>query len=80
MCSESVGWNYLSILKLQRLYRWSLGIDKYFYPTQSNGRNYFSMLGFKSTQINHNDYYNHKYHHRYGAASALGTTFEIDIK
>ena len=25
---KSVGWNYLSIPKLQRLHRWSLGMDK----------------------------------------------------
>ena len=25
---QSVGWNYLSIPKLQRLHRWSLGMDK----------------------------------------------------
>ena len=29
-----MGWNYLSILKLQRCNRWSLGMDKWFHPTQ----------------------------------------------
>ena len=43
----SVGWNYLSIPKLQRLHRWSLRIDKYIYPTLFNGCNYLSMLVLK---------------------------------
>ena len=30
---QSVGWNYLSIPKLQRLHRWSLGNNKQFHPT-----------------------------------------------
>ena len=29
---KSVGWNYLSIPKLQWLHHWSLGMDKYFHP------------------------------------------------
>ena len=32
-----MGWNYLSMPKLQRLHRWSLGIDKQFHPTLYNG-------------------------------------------
>ena len=40
-----MGWNYLPIVKLQRLYRWSLGKDKQFHPTLYNGCNYLSMLG-----------------------------------
>ena len=31
-----VGWNYLSIPKLQRCNRWSLGMDKLFHPTLNN--------------------------------------------
>ena len=36
---KNVGWNYLSIPKLQRLHRWSLGMDKLFHPTLNNGWN-----------------------------------------
>ena len=36
----SVGWNYLSFPKLQRLHHWSLGMDKYFHPTIYNECNY----------------------------------------
>ena len=28
-----MGWNYLSIPKLQRFHRWSIGMDKSFHPT-----------------------------------------------
>ena len=42
-----MGWNYLSIAKLQRLHRWSLGMDKWFHPTLYNECNYLSMLGLK---------------------------------
>ena len=42
-----MGWNDLSIPKLQRLRRWSLGMDKPFHPTFYNVCNYLSMLGFK---------------------------------
>ena len=44
-----MGWNYLSIPKLQRLHRWSLGMDKLFHPTHYKGCNYLSMLGLKWT-------------------------------
>ena len=43
--SCNVGWNYLSITKLQQCNRWSLGMDKLFHPTVYNGCNYLSMLG-----------------------------------
>ena len=46
-----MGWNYLSIPKLQRLHRWSLGMDKYFHPTHYNGCNYLSMLGLKLNHV-----------------------------
>ena len=46
-----MGWNYLSIPKLQRLHRWSLGMDKYFHPTLYNGCNYLSMLGLKLNHV-----------------------------
>ena len=29
---KSMGWNYLSIPKLRKLYRWSLGMDKWLIP------------------------------------------------
>ena len=35
-----MGWNYLSIPKLQRLCRWSLEMDKQFPPPLYNGCNY----------------------------------------
>ena len=42
-----MGWNYLSIPKLQRCNRWSLGMDKWFYPTFYWARDYLSMLVLK---------------------------------
>ena len=38
-----MGWNYLSIHKLQRCNRWSLGMDKQFHPTLYYVCNYLSM-------------------------------------
>ena len=46
-----MGWNYLSIHKLQRLHRWSLRMDKQFHPTFYNGCNYLSMLGLKLNHV-----------------------------
>ena len=46
---QSTGWSYLSIPKLQRCNRWSLGMEKQFHLTFYNGGNYISMLGLKST-------------------------------
>ena len=46
-----MGWNYLSIPKLQRLHRWSLGMDKWFHSTLYNGCNYLSMLGLKLNHV-----------------------------
>ena len=46
-----MGWYYLSIPKLQRLHRWSLGIDEYFHLTLYNGWNYLSMLGLKLNHV-----------------------------
>ena len=46
-----MGWNYLSIPKLQRCNRWSLGMDKYIHPTFYNGCNYLSMLGLKLNHV-----------------------------
>ena len=42
-----MGWNYLSIHKLQRLHLWSLGMDKYFHPIFYKGCGYLFMLGLK---------------------------------
>ena len=46
-----MGWNYLSIPKLQRLHRWSLGMDKKFHPMHYNGCDYLSMLGLKLNHV-----------------------------
>ena len=48
---QCVEWNYLSIPKLQQLYRWSLEMDKQFHPTVYNGYNYLSMLGLKLNHV-----------------------------
>ena len=46
-----MGWNYSSIMKLQRLHGWSFEMDKEFHSTPSNGCNYLSMLGVKLFHI-----------------------------
>ena len=46
-----MGWNYLSIPKLQRLHRLSLGMDKLFHPTLSNRCNELSMPGLKLNHV-----------------------------
>ena len=46
-----MGWNYLSIPKLKRCNRWSLGLDKQFHPTLYNGCNYLSMVGLKIKHV-----------------------------
>ena len=46
-----MGWNYVSILKLQRLYRWSLGMDKWFHPTLYWVCNYVFMLEWKLSML-----------------------------
>ena len=47
----NVGWNDLSISKLQRL-RWNLGMDKYFHPTFYNGCNYLIIFIYKLIYVN----------------------------
>ena len=42
-----MGWNYLSIPKLRRCNRWSLGMDKSFHPRLYQAGDYLSTLGFK---------------------------------
>ena len=44
-------WNYLSIHKLHRLYRWSSGMDKYCHPALYDGCIYLSMLGLKLDDV-----------------------------
>ena len=44
-----MGWNYLSIPKLQRLHRWSLGMDKQFHPTVYYVCSY--LLGLKLNHV-----------------------------
>ena len=46
-----MGWNYLSIPKLQRLHRWSLGMDKYFHLTLYRACDYLCMLGLKLNHV-----------------------------
>ena len=46
-----MGWNYLSIARLQRLRRWGLGMDKYFHRTHHNARNYLSVSGLKLIHV-----------------------------
>ena len=42
-----MGWNHLSIPKLQQLHRWSLGMDRKFHSTFYYGCNWLPMLGLK---------------------------------
>ena len=46
-----MGWNYLSCPKLQRLHRWSLGMDKLFHPTLYWSCDYLSVLGLKLNHV-----------------------------
>ena len=46
-----MGWNNLSIPKLQRFNLWSLGMNKQFHPTVYRACDYFSMLGLKLTYV-----------------------------
>ena len=47
-----MGWNYLSIPKLQQCNRWSLGMDKLFHPTLHCACDYLSMMGLKLFHVN----------------------------
>ena len=47
----NVGWNYLSIPKLQRMNRWSLGMDKELHITLNWTCDYLSMLGLKLQHV-----------------------------
>ena len=46
-----MGYNYLSIPKLQRCNRWSLGMDKCFHHTLNWACDYLSMLGLKLNRV-----------------------------
>ena len=46
-----MGWNCVSISKLQRLHLWSLGRDKSLHPTLYNGCTYLSVLGLKLIHV-----------------------------
>ena len=46
-----MGWNCLTISKLQCLHSWSLGMDKQFHLTHYNGCNYLSILGLKLIHV-----------------------------
>ena len=46
-----MGWNDLSISKLQQLHRWSLEMDDNFTPHIFNCCNYFSMLWLKLNHV-----------------------------
>ena len=51
-----MGWNYISIPKLQRCNRWSLGMDKYFHSTLYWACDYLSMLGLKLNHVSKRSY------------------------
>ena len=66
---KTVGWNYSSIPKLQRLYRRILGMKNQFHPTLYNGCDYISMLGLKLNHISKRGYCSsqpHYHRHRQG--------------
>ena len=44
-------WNYLTILKLQRYSRWSLGMDKWYHPSHYCACDSSSMLGLKLIHV-----------------------------
>ena len=46
-----MGWNYLSIPKLQHCHRWYLGMDKYFQPTLYWTYDYLFMLALKLIHV-----------------------------
>ena len=56
-----MGWNYLSIPKLQRCNRWSLGMDKWFHPTLYWACDYLSMLGLKLNHVSKSGPRNQQY-------------------
>ena len=49
-------WNSLRIPKLQRLHRWSLGMDKQFHPTFYWASHYLSILWLKLIHVSKRAY------------------------
>ena len=49
---QSVGWDYLSIPKHQRLHHWSLGKDKKFHSTLNDRCDYISKPVLKLSHVN----------------------------
>ena len=60
-----MGWNYLSFPKLQRLHRWSLGMDKEFHPTLNWACDYLSMLGLKLNHVSKRGHWKDQGKHSY---------------
>ena len=54
---QSVGWNNLSIPKLQLCNHWSLGMDKYFHHILYWVSDYLSMQGLKLIHISKGGYW-----------------------
>ena len=52
-----MGWNYLSIPKLQRCNCWSLGMDKLFHTTLYWACDYLSILGYKLNHVSKRGYW-----------------------
>ena len=50
-----MGWNFLSILKLQRCNHWSLGMEKQFHPWLYIACDYLPMLGLKLNHVSKGD-------------------------
>ena len=46
-----MGWNYLSIPKVQQCNRWSQGMDNWWHSTLYNGFHHLTMLGFKLIHV-----------------------------
>ena len=51
LAQQSVRWHYLSVPNRQSVYRWSLGMDKWFHPIFYHGCKYLSMLGLKLNHV-----------------------------
>ena len=49
-----MGWNYLSIRKLQRMHRWSYGMNMYFHSTCYRACDCLSIRGLKLTHVRQN--------------------------
>ena len=54
-----MGWNYLSIPKLQRCTRWSLGMDKRISSHTLLACDYLSMLGLKLNHVSNRGCFKH---------------------